>query len=45
MCVMEMEANLVLNQSSFNFFLKWQELKVLEIQKISSKMLHRKLKE
>jgi hypothetical protein len=35
---MEMEANLVLYQSSFNFFVKWQELKVLEIQKTSPKM-------
>jgi len=38
MCVMEMEASLVLNQSSFNFFVKWQELKSWEIQKTSSKM-------
>jgi hypothetical protein len=35
---MEIEANLVWNQSSFTFFVKWQEPKVLEIQKISPKM-------
>jgi hypothetical protein len=35
---MEMETNLILNQSSFYFFVKWQELKVLEIQKTSPKM-------
>jgi len=35
---MEMETNLVLNQSSFNFVMKWQEPKVLKIQKTSPKM-------
>jgi hypothetical protein len=35
---MGMEANLVSKQSSFNFFVKWQEPKVLEIQKNSPKM-------